>query len=40
MSPLIPSRVHIGEVIRNAVVFNPENSQDILMNSDLLIEIA
>jgi hypothetical protein len=30
--------VHIGEVIRNAVVFNPETTQDILMNSDLLIE--
>jgi hypothetical protein len=30
--------VHIGEVIRNAVVFNPETTQDILKNSDLLIE--
>jgi hypothetical protein len=30
--------VHIGEVIRNAVVFNPETTQDILTNSDLLIE--
>jgi hypothetical protein len=30
--------ISIGEVIRNAVVFNPENRQDILMNSDLLIE--
>jgi hypothetical protein len=30
--------VHIGEVIRNAVVCNPETTQDILMNSDLLIE--
>jgi len=32
------SRVHIGEVIRNAVLFNPSNSQDRLMNSDNLIE--
>ena len=38
MRPTTSSRVHIGEVIRNAVVFNPETSQDILMNSDLLIE--
>jgi len=30
--------VHIGEVIRNAVLFNPANRKDILMNSDLLIE--
>src|SRR5215217_9503625 len=32
------SRVHIGEVIRNAVLFNPANSQDRLMDSDSLIE--
>lgn len=32
------SSVHIGEVIRNAVLFNPVNSQDRLMNSDSLIE--
>jgi len=38
MRPTISPRVHIGEVIRNAVVFNPETTQDILMNSDLLIE--
>ena len=31
-------RVHIGEVIRNAVVFNPANPQEILMNPDILIE--
>jgi hypothetical protein len=34
----ISPRVHIGEVIRNAVLFNPANSQDRLMNSDSLIE--
>ena len=34
----ISSRVRIGEVIRNAVLFNPANSQDRLMNSDSLIE--
>src|SRR5215211_3567319 len=34
----ISSRVHIGEVIRNAVLFNPANSQDRLMNSESLIE--
>src|SRR6476660_1492289 len=38
MRPTISPRVHIGEVIRNAVVFNPETTQDILMNSELLIE--
>lgn len=38
MRPTTSSRVHIGEVIRNAVVFNPETTQDILMNSDLLID--
>jgi hypothetical protein len=32
------ARVHIGEVIRNAVLFNPANSQDRLMDSDSLIE--
>lgn len=32
------SQVHIGEVIRNAVLFNPGNPQDRLMNSDSLIE--
>jgi len=32
------SRVHIGEVIRNAILFNPSNSQDRLMNSDSLVE--
>lgn len=38
MRPTFSPRVHIGEVIRNAVVFNPETTQDILMNSDLLID--
>lgn len=38
MRPTISPRVHIGEVIRNAVVFNPETTQDILMNSDLLFD--
>lgn len=32
------SQVHIGEVIRNAVLFNPGSPQDRLMNSDSLIE--
>jgi hypothetical protein len=31
-------RVRIGEVIRNAVLFNPGNHHDRLMNSDFLIE--
>jgi hypothetical protein len=31
-------RVHIGEVVRNAVVFKPGNSQERFVNSDLLIE--
>jgi len=31
-------QLHIGEIIRNAVLFNPENHQERLMNSDLLIE--
>jgi len=31
-------RAHIGEVIRNAVLFNPGNHQERLMNSDFLIE--
>src|SRR6266436_9749160 len=30
--------LRIGETIRNAVLFNPENHQEGLMNSDLLIE--
>jgi len=34
----IPPRVHIGEVIRNAVVFNPANHQDRLVNTDSLLE--
>lgn len=32
------SQIHIGEVIRNAVLFNPGNPQNRLMNSDSLIE--
>jgi hypothetical protein len=32
------SRLHIGEVIRNAVLFNPGSQQERLMNSDFLIE--
>lgn len=31
-------RVHIGEVVRNAVLFNPENSREHAVNADLLIE--
>ena len=34
----ISPRVHIGEVIRNAVLFNPGNHRERLMNSDFLIE--
>jgi len=30
--------VHIGEVVRNGVLFNPTNHQEGLMNSDLLID--
>lgn len=38
MSSDISPRVHIGEVIRNAVLFNPANPQELLMNPDILIE--
>jgi hypothetical protein len=31
-------KVHIGEVIRNAILFNPGNHRERLMNSDFLIE--
>lgn len=34
----IPPAIHIGAVIRNAVVFNPGNPQERKMNSDFLIE--
>jgi hypothetical protein len=34
----IPPRVHIGEVVRNAVLFKPGNHQKGLVNSDVLIE--
>jgi hypothetical protein len=38
MSSNLSPRVPIGEVIRNAVLFNPENPQDLLKNSDVLVE--
>lgn len=38
MSSTTSPSVHIGEVIRNAVLFNPANPQEILMNPDILIE--
>ena len=38
MSSTTSHRVHIGEVIRNAVLFNPANPQELLMNPDILIE--
>ena len=31
-------RVHIGEIVRNAVLLNPENSRERAVNSDTLIE--
>jgi hypothetical protein len=34
----ISARVHIGEVIRNAVLFKPGNHQQRIMNSDFVIE--
>src|SRR5258705_9729984 len=34
----ISLRVHIGEVVRNAIVFKPGNHQERSMNSDFLIE--
>jgi hypothetical protein len=34
----IPPRVHIGEVVRNAVLFKPGNHQKGSVNSDVLIE--
>ncbi|HEY6233080.1 MAG TPA: hypothetical protein VIW64_17585 [Pyrinomonadaceae bacterium] len=39
-SPTISPRVHIGEVVRNGVLFKPENHLESqrLMNPDLLIE--
>jgi len=37
MSSALP-RVHIGEVVRNAVIFNPDNARELAVNSDLLIE--
>ena len=36
-SAILP-RVHIGEVVRNAVVFKPENHQQYQVNADSLIE--
>ena len=38
MNSTTSHRVHIGEVIRNAVLFNPANPQELLMNPDILIE--
>ncbi len=38
MSSNTSSRIYIGEVIRNAVLFNPENPQGLLMNSDVLVK--
>jgi hypothetical protein len=37
-SPEILPRVHIGEVVRNALVFKPANHQEPSVNSDFLIE--
>jgi len=37
-SPDISSKVHIGEVVRNAVLFKPGSHREHLMSSDLLIE--
>jgi hypothetical protein len=34
----IPPRVHIGEVVRNALLFKPGNHQEGLMNLDVLVE--
>jgi hypothetical protein len=34
----ISPKVYIGEVIRNAVLFNPGNDRERLLNSDLLIQ--
>ncbi len=31
-------KVHIGEVVRNAIVFKPGNHQDASVNSDLLVK--
>jgi hypothetical protein len=38
MSSADISRVHIGEVVRNAIVFKPGDRQERSVNSDLLIE--
>jgi len=40
MNSNVSSRVHIGEVIRNAVVFNPASRQDLRMNSDILETVS
>jgi hypothetical protein len=34
----ISTRVHIGEVVRNAIVFKPANHQEPSVNSDFLIQ--
>ena len=33
-----PPKIHIGRVIRDALVFNPRNEQVNTMNSDKLLE--
>lgn len=36
----ISPKVHIGEVVRNAVLFNPGNERERLMSSDFLVEMV
>jgi hypothetical protein len=40
MNSSVSSRVHIGEIIRNAVLFNPTSRQHLRMNSDILETVA
>ena len=40
MNSNVSFRVHIGEIIRNAILFNPTHSQDLRMNSDILETVA
>ena len=40
MASNLSSPVYIGEVIRNAVLFNPTNRQDPRMNSDILETVS
>ncbi len=37
-TPDVQSKVHIGQVIRNAVVFNPQNWRESTMNPDNLLQ--